>query len=516
MKLKEHPKIMLIYPPIVTLLDEWVPKNSQLPMGMAYVAAVLEKAGYPVRAIDAFTVEDTLSAGSANRHHGLSVQGIAGEIKNFRPHIVGISSMYTMYKEGTHIVAEIVKNLNKDILVICGGTHASANPEMLLQDGNIDAVVKGEGEITFLEIADAVENNSDIFGLDGVIYKKDGKIVENPPRAFVKNLDDLPYPARHLFPMQKYSENIAESKSYNIRHPATTIITSRGCPGRCIYCCVKRIWGNSWRARSPAAIVDEVEFLIKNYGIKEVHFTDDCISVDRKRLFKLCEEIIKRDIDIKWTTPAGIAIWQLDKDLLRIMKKSGCYRLTFGLESGDQETLNFIGKHYSYDYAREIIKEANRLGFWIAATFIIGFPNETKAQISRTISYAVNSELDFIIFYTPVIFPGTRLFDEFIKEGIAYRPEVTGTNMAYSTKHATEDELFKIRKEANSRYLFKRVIRPWRIIPKIRNKEDFTYFLKLASNILKNYIGSVCDKKTAFGMLRRSDFKKDSHNSDKN
>lgn len=505
MRKKRYPKVLLIYPPVITPIEEDMPKNSQIPMGLAYVAGVIENEGYDIKVLDAFTAEDADSSISVSRKYfGLSPKGIRKEVEDFKPHIVGISSMYTMYAKGTHIAAGIVKDINRDILVVCGGTHASVSPQMVLEDPNIDILVKGEGEITFLEIIRQLEQNKDIYGLEGIIHKKDGRIFENPSRPLIRDLDSLPNPARHLFPMHQYFKNTLAATNYIVRYPVTTLITSRGCPGNCVYCSVKKTWGRTWRPRSPENVVDEIEFLIKNYGIREVHFTDDSISVDMKRFYKLCQEIIKRKIHIKWSTPAGIAIWLLDRDLLRIMKKSGCYRLTFGLESGNADTLRFIGKAYSYGKAKEIIAEANRLGMWTAGTFIIGFPNETKAQIYDTISYALKSDLDFIIFYTPVVFPWTPLFDAFIKEGIEYDPEITGVNRAYSTKYATEQDLFKIRQNANYRFLLNKAMRFWRFARKIRNIEDFLYFMKLLSNIFPTFVNSAYDKKSAFGLLRKS------------
>lgn len=503
--MKKSPKIMLIYPPVVTLTEENVPKNSQLPMGLAYIAAVLEKEGYNIKVLDAFTTEDVnASTCDTKKYYGLSPEGIRKDIENFQPDIVGISGMYTMYAKGTHLIANIVKNISKDILLVCGGTHASVNPRMVLEDENINIIVKGEGEITFLELIREFEKNKDLYRLEGIIYKKDGQLIENPSRPLIKNLDDLPFPARQHFPMQQYFENTINSRNFFMRYPYVSLITSRGCPGNCIYCCVERIWGRGWRSRTPDNVVDEIQSLIKNYGAREIHFTDDSISVDMRRLYKICQEIIKRKLDIRWTAPSGIAVWLLDKALLKIMKKSGCYRLTFGLESGNINTLRFIGKRYSYAKAKEIIREANRLGIWTAATFIIGFPQETKAQISETVSFAIKSGLDFLVFYTPIIFPGTPLFDVFMKEGIDYNPDMTGINRAYSTKHVTETELFKIRQDANYKFLFNRAMRFWRVINKVKNKEDFLYLIKLISNIMQNYISSAYDKKSAFGLLRVS------------
>lgn len=503
--MKHYPRIMLISPPLVTPADEDVPKNTQMPIGLAYIAAVLEREGYAdIKVLDAFTLEDAgLTADRPKKYHGLSPEGIRREIADFRPDIVGVSSMYTMYSKGANAVIGIVKEINRNILIVCGGAHATINPEMLLEDKDIDLIVKGEGEQTFLEVVRAYESKGDIYSVEGIIYRKDGRIYETPPRPLIRNLDTLPFPARHYMPMKRYFENTAKSSNYYIRHPSATVVTSRGCPGRCIYCCVEKIWGRAWRGRSAVNVADEIELLIKDYGIREVQFTDDCLSADRTRLQEICRELIRRRLDIKWTPPAGIAIWQLNKDLLRIMKASGCYRLTFGLESGDPQTLKFIGKSYSYDYARQVIREANRLGIWTAGTFIIGFPSETKAQIRRTIKFALSSRLDFAVFYTPIVFAGTQLFEEFRKAGIAYDPEKTGTDSAYSARFVTDSELFKIRSQANTRLFINRALKPWRLLAKVKSREDLRYLNKVALSLAGNFIGSARNKESAFGLLRR-------------
>lgn len=501
---------MLVFPPVITPAPEDVPKNTQMPMGLAYIAGVLENNGYNIKILDAFTAGDAgRGNGSIGKYHGLSPNNIRKEIEGFGPHIVGISSMYTMYAEGAHVVADIAKKVSRDILVVCGGAHASVNSAKVLEDKNIDIVVKGEGELTFLEMAREFENSKDIYALEGVIYRKNGQICENPPRPLIKNLDDLPFPARHLLPMRQYFDNALVTRNYVMRHPPATLITSRGCPGGCIYCCVKKVFGRTWRGRSAENVADEIEFLTKNYGVREIHFVDDSISVDMKRLYKICQEIIRRRIDVKWAPPAGIAIWLLNKELLKIMRQSGCYRLTFGLESGNEETLRFIGKRYSFAQAKEIIREANRLGIWISATFIIGFPHETRERVLETISFALGCALDFVVFYTPVIFPGTPLFDVFMREGIDYNPEITGINKAYSTRHLAEEEIFKLRRDANYRFLFSRALRPYRLIRKVRNREDFLYLIKIISNITHSCISSVYNKKSAFGLLRESRLKED-------
>lgn len=498
-------KVFLIIPPVTVKADEHVPRNCYPSLGVAYLAAVLEQAGYEVAILDAFTTQDNKpNIQGANATYGLDDLSIKKQIEEFQPEIVGITNMYTMYSQDAHRMSAIAKEINRDILVVLGGSHPSCSPEMVLRDKNIDIVVSGEGEYAFLDIVNTFNRGEDIRNIAGSIVRRNGSVFLNPPRPLIKDLDVLPFPARHLLPMASYFNNAARSTLYNMRNPFTTLITSRGCPMRCVYCAVKTIWGRTWRARSAANVVDEIEYLIKNYGVKEIHFSDDNISVNKDRIVSLCQEIIKRNIDIRWACPTGIAIWSMDEDLLKIMKKAGCYRLTFGLESGNRETLDFIGKKYSYARAKELIKMANRLGFWTASTFIFGFPQEKQESINDTISLAINSDLDFAVFYTPIIFPGTELFDVYQEVGIKYNPQITGVNTAYDSLYFSKEDLFTMRAEANALVIKKRLRNPFRFILKVRSIEDSLYVLKIGYNLLKNFLVNYASRGTAFGLLHKT------------
>ncbi len=498
-------KILLIIPPVTVKADEHIPRNCYPSLGVAYLAAVLEQVGYEVAILDAFTTQDNKpNLCGVNATYGMDGISIKRQIERLRPEIVGVTNMYTMYAQDAHRMASIAKEVNKDILVIFGGSHPSCNPEMVLQDKNVDIVVRGEGEYALLDIVNALNKGGNIYNIEGTITRRDGSIFTNNARPLVDDLDTLPLPARHLLPMEKYFYNAKHSTLYNMRNPFTTLISSRGCPMHCVYCAVKTIWGRTWRARSAIKVVDEIECLVKNYSVKEIHFSDDNISVNKNRIIEICNEIIKRKLNIRWACPTGIAIWSIDEDILRIMKKAGCYRLTFGLESGNRQTLDFIGKKYSYDKAKELIKLANRMGFWTASTFIFGFPHEKQESINDTISLAADSDLDFSVFYTPIIFPGTRLFDVYQEEGIKYRPEITGVNSAYDSLYFSSDELFRMRGEANSLIIRKRLRNPFKFFIKIRNAEDFRYTVRIGCSFMKNLIVNYASRNTAFGLLHRT------------
>jgi magnesium-protoporphyrin IX monomethyl ester (oxidative) cyclase len=476
-------KVLLLNPFLTLSKDD--PSQPSPMLSLPYLAAYLEKYNYKVEILDiaALGYNKEMSIDDKIRY-GLSESEIKNYINKSTPAIVGITSSSTAHANDVHELAKIVKSVSTEIKVIVGGAHPSSNPERVIKDRNIDIIVKGEGEETFLEIVRSLDRGKDIGDICGMIFRKNGKVIINPARQYIDNLDSIPFPARHLLPMDIYFKLYKNQTNYIMRNRAATMITSRGCPGNCIYCAVKTVWGRRWRGRSPKNVVDEIEELIKNYKVEEIHFLDDSISVNKKRLIEICDEIIKRRLDIKWTTPNGIAVWLLDKVLLKKMKQAGCYRLTFGLESGNKETLNFIGKRYDYDYAKEIIKYAHKLGLWTIGTFIIGFPYEDINSINDTINFAITSYLDFAVFYIANPFPGTKMYEYFKIEGLIPDDEsliIRGVD----TKFFTQKELNEIQAQAFSKFLKSRIAKPWRIIPKLKSIEDVRYAVKLAKNLSK-------------------------------
>jgi len=227
----------------------------------------------------------------------------------------------------------------------------------------------------------------------------------------MQNLDAIPSPAWEL--LEKNAGVINEENKnsrFLMRKPLGQILTSRGCPKNCYFCSVKLAWGRKWRGRSAKSVVDEIEFLMRTYGYREFHFVDDNSSVSKKRMHAICDEILKRQLNIRIATPTGIAITRLDKELLTKMKKAGFYRLCFGIETGDSESQKIIRKKLDLRKAKEVISQANELGFWTSATFIIGHPHETMKEIRETITFAKKSNMDFAIFYLLVPQPGTTAY----------------------------------------------------------------------------------------------------------
>ncbi len=497
-------KILLVYPP-TTVFGEDPSKGGQVvPLGLAYLAAVCERNNYETQIFD-FSASDNIEEYPENNsiYYGTKKAQISEQIKKYAPNIVGIQCMYTAYANDAYEIARAVKEINRKTLVVMGGAHASSCPESVLANPHVDIVVIGEGEETFLEIVKRFASNQDLSDILGAAVRRDGSAFINKPRPYIEDIDTIPLPARHLLPLKRYTEKF-KNATFNMR-PSTFVVTSRGCPYNCRFCSIKSVWGRTWRYHSPKRVVDEIEEVIKKYGVGEIHFVDDNISTKIERLIAICDELIKRKIDIKWTTPNGVAIWTLTKEALDKMKKSGCYRLTFGIETACEETREYIRKkHASLEKIKEIIDYSNRLGIWTVSTFILGFPYETKENIEETTRFALKSDLDFAFFFLPMPFPNTDLTDDYQRLGLLSELKadewgkfLSGTH-GVATKYFTVEELRGLQKQAYFRFIrsrFFKFLNPLRIIGKIKSQEDFRYCCKLIRAGFKYFLDTFKHKR---------------------
>ncbi|MFH1888561.1 MAG: radical SAM protein [Candidatus Omnitrophota bacterium] len=492
-------KILLINPPITRHeSDPLAGEAGNLPLGLCYIAAYLKKNNYEVRVLDAMAegVGNIEKRGQFVRT-GLSEEKIEEAIREFNPQVVGITTMFTSYAQDSHDIAKLVKRIDNNILVVLGGVHATACYDMVFSDKNVDIVVKGEGEITIVELMRALEKKEAITGIPGTIVRSGGELLNNADRPFIEDLDRLPFPQREFLPVDVYLRGAR--LSYCMRQPVMGMVTSRGCPCRCSYCGIHAVWKHTWRARSAANVADEIEYLIRLYGAKEFHFLDDSISADKQRMHEICDEIIKRKLDIRWTTPNGIAIWTLDELLLKKMRKSGCYRLTFGIESGNEPTQRFIGKIIKFEHANRIIKAANSLGMWTLATFIIGFPYETREEIFETIEFSKKLDIDIAFYNVLMPFPTTRVYEIFHKEGLLpvnrsleFFNAFTGKGGGCDTKLFKKEELAEFSDIAHREFYrsrIKKFMNPFRIMNKIRSWESAGYVFTLLKGVISYSTG---------------------------
>ena len=453
-------KICLINPPVL------VPKNWKgltrvfQPLGLAYIAAVLEKNGYDVVILDALA-EDWKSTHEYKdiKYNGMSFEKITEKVKEIDPDIVGIT-IVSAHKRAGLWTAEAVKKADKNIFVVAGGPHVCVRPKETLAEENIDFICIGEGEYTMLELVKTLENGGSLKSIKGLGWKEGKKLVINEPRPPIENLDELPFPARHLLPMDIYFE--AAKYMQTARASAkkwANIITSRGCPFNCIFCSVNLSMGRVWRPRSPENVVEEIKQLVKDYGIEELNFEDDNLTLNKKRAERIFDLIVEKGIKIEWNASNGVRADTLDESLLKKMKASGCTWIYVAPESGSQEVVDkIVGKKLDLKKVEEAVKLCKKVGVGTGCYFVMGLPGETKEDIEKTIEFGRKLRLlgaETCSFFIANPFYGTRLYnvskeknyltrkdDEELEEGFL------NLDAMISTPDFTPEEIYNFRNQA--------------------------------------------------------------------
>jgi magnesium-protoporphyrin IX monomethyl ester (oxidative) cyclase len=413
-------KVLLINPPQTFYPGSDAPAGN-LPLGLMYIAAVLEEAGYEAEILDAFMTDVSVRKVGDSAEIGMTYDRIAEEIRRRKPDIVGISNPFTCQAEHAAKVADIVKEIDSDVPTVVGGPHVSAVPEEFLSEAkNVDIAVMGEGEYTMLDIVKMHEGEKKAEEILGIACRKNHRIVLTPPRPFLENLDELPYPAYHLVDMESYlNPEKIEYRSFKER--AISMITSRGCPFNCVFCSVHLHMGKAFRAHSVNYVVEHIEHVVNKYRVKTIFFEDDNMTFDIERFDAICDRIVERNIKFKWETPNGIRADYLTLDLLRKMKRSGCQSVFFGVESGDQHVLDdIISKSLDLNAVVNVAKMCREIGLNTAAFYIIGFPGEKKEDMWKTVEFALKLKKEYdvgMLLHVATPSCGTRLYYECKKKG---------------------------------------------------------------------------------------------------
>ena len=281
----------------------------------------------------------------------------------------------------------------------------SALPEQSLSHNSFNYGVIGEGEITTYELLECLKNNGNVEEVDGIVFKKNNSIVKTKPRKFIKDLDSLPFPARHMVKdIQSYTPTVTNYKKL----PVTNVITSRGCPGQCTYCS-HAVFGNSYRERSAENIFEEIKEVIQKYKIREIHFNDDTFLLDKKRIYRLFELCKQEKLKFTWTCFARID--NVNYEFLSFIKGTGCWRISFGVESGDRQVLKDIKKHISLENVEKVINWCNKLRIKTKGHFIIGHPTDTNESIENTIKFALKIPFSDIAVCISTLVPGSEQFE---------------------------------------------------------------------------------------------------------
>ncbi len=382
-------KICFVNPPYL-LPDNWkgtVRVSQQL--GLAYVAAALEKAGHEVRIIDCVAEGwKSTHAQDGKKYAGISFDELHDRIKKISPDAVGITT-FTSQKRSALQSAKAAKDADKKIIVFLGGPHISVRPEDCLSDRNVDFVVMGEGEISTVEAINALQDGKSLSKIKGTGFKENDRLVMNERRQLIENLDELPLPARHLLPMEKYFAAARSMQTARVSDKKwASMITSRGCPYNCIFCSIHLSMGRKWRARSPENIIAEIEELVSRYGVEQVNFEDDNMSLNRERMEKICGMIIGKKIKIEWNCPNGLRADTLDEPLLMKMKEAGCTDIFVAAESGVQEVVDkIVGKGLDLKKVENAVVLCRKVGISVGVFFVLGLPGETKEDMKKTIEF---------------------------------------------------------------------------------------------------------------------------------
>ncbi|MBP1358102.1 MAG: radical SAM protein, partial [Sulfolobus sp.] len=393
-------RILLTFPPDIHNLEIYkVTGMKAPPLGIAYIASVLEQEGHKVSIIDSPTLE-------------LTMDKWLEEVRRFKPDIVGISMQTPMANKG-YIAIKRLKEEIPDTIIVTGGTHPTYMYDESLNAG-ADVVVRFEGEYTMKELVNTIEkdglNLEALKNVKGIAFKdKEKRTILTPLRPLIYNLDELPFPARHLLPMDKYT---LFGKNISAAH----VMASRGCPYGCSFCITSYYWGRRIRFRSAKNVAEEVQQLVEKYKAKYIIFTDDELTAGKRFLYEFIKEIKDRGIDIRFTCGSRVDI--ITKDLMKFLYDNGCSALYFGVESGSQETIDKIGKKITLEQAKKVFEWKKELNGFATASFILGFPWETINDMKQTVEFSLKLDPDYAQYTVLTPYPGTPIFDYAVKNNL--------------------------------------------------------------------------------------------------
>ena len=415
-----------------------------LPLGIMYIASVLEQESVPVSIFDCLISGQTqIHETPEGTHHGVADKVICDIITKTAPDIVGITCPFTAQVDNLLHTAKIVKKLNPQIFIVAGGPHFSiANHNFLKHNLQIDGFISGEGEVAMLQLVKALQEKRSLETVKGLVFRtadSQGHLIvrANPPE-FIDNPDWLPLPAYHLIDMNMFFKYQARGL---IARPgeqtrAISMVTSRGCPFNCVFCSIHLHMGKKFRVHSADYVISHIKHVIKQYKVDHIFFEDDNLTLHPKRINRILELMIQERIQIGWNTPNGVRADTLNAKLLKIIKQTGCTDLTIGVESGDQDTLDkIIRKKLNLRDVVQAAKLCYKAKIDLSAFFVIGFPGETEKKIQRTINFAAMLYKKYkvqplLMLATPL--PGTKLYRDVIHDGYL-ASEITPKSLSCAT-----------------------------------------------------------------------------------
>lgn len=414
-------KILLIRPPYTRL--KGAGQAPYFPLGLGYIAAVLDEAGYAVNIYHAenprsekdlmlwdadvmFELRSEsyhryINSLSDKNHHVW--QEVLETLRSHKPDVVGISALSVEIGSAIKI-ADLCKEYDPNCKVVLGGLHPTFMADSCIENESVDFIVRGEGEYSMLELCRAIEKGGNNYrSVAGISYSEEGKVTHNPPRALIADLDELPFPARHLI---LYPESF-QHKSFG------SLITARGCPWRCTFCSSRNFWDKKLRFRSTENLVAEIESIRKDYDTSYFMFWDDAFTIHHKVISKYCDEFIKRKLKITWRTATRADL--LSNEMLKLLSKAGCVRLDIGVETGSKRMSEIIKKDITMKQVVEAFKIIGKNNIAAGAFFMTGFPHETKEDMYETLNLMKEIRPSDIAFNVFDPMPGSEDYDTAIK-----------------------------------------------------------------------------------------------------
>ena len=421
----------------ITLVNPPYPRSAHshppfIPLGIGYLGAVCEKAGYDVNVIDC----------QAER---LDFAAFRKRIAQTDADVVGLTSTTLTYKSALENI-RIAKEELPECTTVLGGCHATFWDKNALNEcPSLDIIVRREGEITFVELLGKLGKNASLKDVLGITYReKDGRLVRNEDRPFIENLDDLPFPAHHLLPLKDF---------HIVGKTIFPLTTSRGCVYWCDFCTAVRMFGQRYRMRSPKNVVDEMEHIYNKYGQDQFTFYDDAFTVDQQRVIEICDEIKRRKLAVHWDCETRVDM--VNRELLKKMKDAGCLAVWFGVESGSERVLEKMHKKIKLDQTRLAFKTARELGLMTVASVVLGFPGETEQTAWETINFVKNLDPDDIGFYIATPYPGTPMYDLVKEKGWLKITDFNKYDTAtptFETPYLSAEKLQEMRYKANQQF----------------------------------------------------------------
>jgi len=442
-----------------------------LPLALAYLAAVLEKDGHVIHIAD----------------YQIDNQQIAAILRKFKPEIVGISAYSKEFLHARELMRE-VKESQPDLPIVIGGPHVNAYRERVFdQSGHIDYAIVNEGEETLLELLHRLEGKQDVGGIQGLMHRNNGgQVVFNGPRPFIKNIDAIPFMALHHFQVDNYYPAAGTFR----RLPSVTMLTSRGCPFRCVFCNTD-LFGKNVRLRSAENVLSEIELIVEKYGAQEINFCDETLTIDRNRMVDICEGLLRRHLKIGWKCSTRVDL--VDADLLKLMKRSGCFYIGFGVESGVQATLDRLKKGITVDQTRRAFAECRKVGIATMAYFMMNVPGESIEAIEQSIRFSREIKPTFLNFELIKPYCGTEL-----RQMIEGNPDITINRALWEEweSYSAGNHLFYVQKDVPESYLhdaYKRAVKEFYLRPsfiirallQIRSFKQLVSYGKSFFNMLK-------------------------------